>query len=203
MTEPPRIRVLLVEDHPVVRQGQRLLLELEGIDVCGEADSIETALQNAAQSHPDLVVVDLSLGDEDGLDLVGQFAAKEPRPHLLVYSMFEDPVHVDRALQAGASAYVTKRDAAGVLPRAIRECVAGRCYLSPRVEQKRAEPSDGLSLQERQVFDLLGEGHATSAIAARLDLSPRTVESYYARIQAKLGLSGMKELRQQAIAKHF
>jgi DNA-binding NarL/FixJ family response regulator len=193
----------MVEDHPVVRQGLRLLLEQEGIQVCGEADSIEGAIECVGRCQPDLVMVDLHLGEEDGLDLVQRLTAGKSGLPVLVYSMFEDSAHVDRALHAGASAYVTKREAADVLAWAILECAAGRRYLSPRIEQKRAESNEVLSLQEQQVFELLGEGHNTSAIAAHLDLSPRTVESYYGRIQAKLGLSGMKELRQRAIAKHF
>jgi len=107
---------------------------------------------------------------------------------------------VDRALRAGAGAYVTKREASRVLAHAIRECTAGRRFLSPRIAQKWAEAGPALSLQEQQVFELLGQGLTASAIAARLDLSPRTVESYYSRMQSKLGLSGMKELRQRAIA---
>lgn len=195
------IRMLMVEDHPAVRQGLRLLLEQESIQVCAEADSIETAIQSTAHCDPDLVMVDLHLGDEDGLELVRRLALEKPGLPLLVYSMFEDFAHVERALRAGAGAYVTKREAPHVLAHAIRECTAGRFYLSPRIEQKRAEPADALSLQEQQVFDLLGQGLNTAAIAARMDLSPRTVESYYARIQTKLDLPGMKELRQQAIAK--
>ena len=203
MTEPLRIRVLMVEDHPVVRQGLRLLLELEGIQVCAEVDSIKAAILSAERCSPDLVMVDLNLGDEDGLELLRQLTAEQPSLPLLVYSMFEDPAHVDRALRAGARAYVTKREGAHVLPLAIRECAAGRRYLSPRIAQQRAESNEFLSLQEQQVFELLGRGKTISAIAARLDLSPRTVESYFARIQAKLGLSSMKELRQRAIAKHL
>ncbi len=200
MSEGPWIRLLMVEDHLAVRQGLRLLLEQEGIQVCAEADSIETALQSFVRVSPDLVMVDLSLGDEDGLDLLRLLSRENPDLPLLVYSMFEDLTHVDRALRAGAGAYVTKREASRVLAHAIRECIAGRRFLSPRIAQKWAGAGPALSLQEQQVFELMGQGLTASAIAARLDLSPRTVESYYSRMQAKLGLSGMKELRQRAIA---
>jgi DNA-binding NarL/FixJ family response regulator len=203
MMDSAAIQVLMVEDHPAVRQGLRLLLEQEGIRICAEADSIEASLRCLTQVSPDLVMVDLHLGEEDGLDLVRLVTEQSPGLPLLVYSMFEDPTHVTQALQAGAKGYVTKREASAVLAHAIRECTAGRAYLSPRIGLNRAGSAATLSFQEQQVFHLLGEGHATSAIAAQLDLSPRTVESYYSRIQTKLGLSGMKALRQKAIRKHL
>lgn len=203
MTKSQMIQVLLVEDHPVVRQGLRLLLEQEGIQVCGEADNVEAARQCASQCQPDVVVVDLSLGDEDGVELLGHLQQEWPELPLLVYSMFGDSVHVDRALRAGARAFVSKREASDVLALAIRECVAGRRYLSPSIELEREGSTVTLSLQEIQIFNLMGEGLNTSTVAARLDLSPRTVESYYSRMQAKLQVRGMRELRQRAIARRL
>jgi DNA-binding NarL/FixJ family response regulator len=203
---PVRLRVLLVEDHPAVRQGLRLMLEDEGIQVCAEADHGDEALLGAAREAPDLAVIDLALGDEDGLELLARFGRERPGLTLLVYSMFEDAEHVGQALAAGALGYVTKREAADVLAQAIRECTAGRRYLSPRVGSERAQGGapagllGTLSLQERQVYQLLGQGFSTSAIAARMDLSPRTVESYFARIQGKLELEGMHALRRHAYA---
>ena len=203
MTTSKLIRVLLVEDHPAVRQGLRLLLELEGIQVCGEADSIESGRQCAGQCQPDVAMVDLSLGDEDGLELVGHLVRERPGLPLLIYSMFGDSVHVGRALRVGAQAYVTKREASDVLAHAIRECMAGRRYLSPSIEVAPEDPIATLSLQELQIFDLMAEGLNTSSVAARLDLSPRTVETYYRRLQAKLEIHGMKKLRQRAIARRL
>lgn len=195
------VRVYLVEDHPAVRVGIRLLLSEAGMEVCGEASSIQQALEGIAAQPVDLVIVDLSLGGEDGLDLVRELTVPA-----LVYSMFEDAAHVTRAFSAGARGYLTKRDAAEVLPDAIRTCLAGQRYTSPAAAQGLAdapevlEQAEKLSLQEQRVLDLLGQGFTTQAIAARLDLSPRTVESYFSRLQVKLGLSGMKALRLHAVA---
>ena len=206
---PAPLRVLLVEDHPAVRQGLRLLLEDEGIQVCAEADHGAAAMLGAAREAPDLAVIDLALGDEDGLELLARFRRERPGLVLLVYSMFEDAEHVAQALAAGALGYVTKREAAEVLAQAIRECAAGRRFLSPRVASARGQgraPAGllgTLSVQERQVYQLLGQGFSTSAIAARMDLSPRTVESYFARIQGKLDLEGMHALRRHAYARRW
>jgi len=203
---PAVLRVLLVEDHPAVRHGLRLLLENASIEICSEAENTEEALRALETLKPGLVLLDLSLGEESGLDLMRRLIQVRPGLPILVYSMFEDATHVALALKAGARAYVAKREPMHLLIEAIRACLQGKRYLSPRVEEKLAAvesealPQELLSAQEQQVFELLGEGLATPAIAARLDLSPRTVQSYYTRILQKLALPGMKELRQKAIA---
>jgi two-component system, NarL family, invasion response regulator UvrY len=201
------IRVYMVEDHPAVRQGIRLLLELDGIQICGETETIATALEEIPQQAPSLVMIDLSLGEESGLDLLRELLNREPDLPVIVYSMFEDAQHIRRALSAGAQAYVTKREASEVLVQAIRECLAGRTYTSPRAARSLAQDpnpevgAEALSLQEEQVFELLGQRFNTRSIAARLDLSPRTVETYYTRLLTKLHLRGMKELRNLAITR--
>jgi len=206
MSEPRTIRVLIVEDHPVVRLGLRHVMEREGLEVCAEAGSIEAALRGPALASADLVTIDLSLGGEDGLDLVRRLTRDRPQLPVLVYSMFEDAAHIDRALRAGAKGYLTKGETFEVLAGAIRACLAGIRYLSPIAERSwiaSAEARKGLevlSAQEQQVYALLGQGLSTADIAEEIEVSPRTVESYFARIQIKLGLAGMKELRQQAIA---
>jgi len=198
-------RVLIVDDHPAVRFGLRLLLEREGLTVAGEADCMAAARQLAADSRPDLAIVDLSLGDEDGLELLAELGRSEPGLALLVYSMHEDAEHIQRALGAGARGYFAKRESAAQLGEGLRSVLAGAVYLSPRIAQSLAEArtstSRQLSQKEQEIYELLGEGLGSSAIAARLDLSPRTVESYFARMLAKLGLGGTRELRQQAIAR--
>jgi len=204
---PEPIRVVLVEDHPVLRLGLRRILDHDGIQVCGEADSIATGIQAVATHRPDLALVDLALGQEDGAELVRQLAKGNPDLRILVYSGFQDATHVERSLQAGAMAYVTKGETYDLLALAIRECAAGRRYLSPIAKRLLLDsPYVGellttLSLKEQQVYKLLGQGVSTSEIAAQMDLSPRTVETYFARIQIKLGLSGMRELKQQVVAK--
>ncbi len=200
------IRVLVVDDHPTVCQGLALLLQSEGIAVCAEASGRAEALARAEECRPDLALVDLSLGDEDGLVLVTDLHGRAMRS--LVYSMHEDGRHVQGAFVAGALGYVTKREIRGVLVQAIREVAAGRRFVSPRAAVALADrvadaPADDvhadLSRQERQVYRLLGQGEGTSGIAAAMDISARTVESYYARMLVKLGLDGMRELRRHAI----
>ncbi len=199
------IRVYLVEDHPAVRQGLRLMLELDGMHVCGEAEDARTALTEIQVAAPDLVMVDLSLGEDSGLDLIRALAQRWPELPTLAYSMFEDTLHVKRAFGAGARAYVTKREAPEILVQAIQECLAGRTFASPRVARGLVQGvaseggSESLSLQEQEVLDLLGLRLSTKEIAAALNLSPRTVETYFSRIQTKLRLRGMCDLRRIAL----
>lgn len=196
----------MVDDHPAVRQGLRLLLEQEGVVICGEADGVAAAREAIPAARPDLVLVDLSLGRESGLTLLKELAALCPEVPLLVYSMHEDSFHVGQALAAGAAGYVTKREMASVLTRAIGEVLGGRRYLSPRLEGLEGagagpgRADEPLSPRELLVFRLLGEGHSPAGIADHLGVSRRTVDSYFARIQEKLGVRGMEELRLRAVA---
>lgn len=201
------IRVLIVDDHPAIRQGLKLLLEPEGVTVCAEADSLAEALATCQQHQPDVVLVDLSLGDEDGAVLLE--GLRERGLPSLVYSMHEDGLHVTRAFAAGALGYVTKREVHRVLVQAISEVAAGRRFVSPRAAVALAEqfvdsPEDtvlrGLSRQEQEVYRLLGNGETTKQIAAAMKISTRTVESYFDRILVKMGLAGMHELRCHAIS---
>jgi DNA-binding NarL/FixJ family response regulator len=200
------LRVLLVEDHPAVRQGLRMVLEMNRIAVCREADDPASGLRGVAETRPDLALIDLSLGEENGLDLIRQLAEGYPDLILLVYSMFEDAAHVRQAMRAGASGYLAKREPISLLPQAIDRCLAGEIYLSPRITEKLTEAkvrealSTTFSRREQEVYDLLGQDCGSSVIASRLGLGRRTVETYYQRILAKLDLPGMAELRRRARA---
>ena len=202
----PAPRVFLVDDHPAVREGLRLLLAQSGIEVCGEAGDAAGALETVRGAAPDLVMVDLSLGEESGLTLLRALGGAAPGVPLLVYSMHEDPFHVQQAFAAGAAGYVTKREVASLLAHAVGEIRAGRRYTSPRAAQAlaAAPPAAGrpeaLSPRELEVYRLLGEGYSTHAIAEALGVSRRTVESFYARILEKLGVPGMEALRRRAAA---
>ena len=127
MSERKAIRVMIVEDHPVVRLGLHHMLEKEGLEVCAELDSGEAALRDPSLAMVDLVTIDLSLGGENGLDLVRRLTRDRPRLPLLVYSMFEDAAHIDHALRAGAKGYLTKGEAFEVLAGAIRACSSCSC----------------------------------------------------------------------------
>jgi len=207
-----RPRILLVDDHPVVRAGLVLVLEQDGLEICGEAGSRCEALARLADASPDLLLLDLTLGREDGLALLEELSKRRPGLPVVVYSMHEDTLHIERAFAAGARGYVTKQEVAGALIGAIRSALRGERYMSPIAAQAMAHKLAGgpapsamaekadLSAQERRVYALLARGGTTSEIAAEMDLSPRTVESYFSRIQTKLQLTSMKELRRHAIA---
>jgi DNA-binding NarL/FixJ family response regulator len=206
---PGPIRLLVVDDHPAVREGLALLVSSEGMEVCAEAARRAEALLRADECRPDLAVVDLSLDGEDGLLLVADLAARGVPT--LVYSMHNDAEHVEGAFGAGALGYVTKAEFRGVLVEAIRTVSAGLRFVSAkaavaladRLTESPAVDSHGtLSGKEREVYRLLGQGEGTSEIAAAMNISTHTVESYYARIRQKLGLDGMYELRRHSID-HF
>jgi DNA-binding NarL/FixJ family response regulator len=203
---PAAIRLFVVDDHPVVREGLRLLLEQQGILICGEAGDATTALAAIPATSPDLVMVDLSLGQESGLTLLRALASLLPRVPCLVYSMHEDSFHVQQAFAAGATGYVTKREIPAMLTLAIGELLAGRHYTSPRVEKvlgahpAERRKAESLSPRELVVYTLLGEGYSTHGIAEKLGVSRRTVDSYFARILEKLHTPGMEALRRRAAA---
>lgn len=209
LTASTSIRVLLVDDHPAVRQGLALLLAPEGIDVSAEAAGRADALACVDERRPDLAIVDLSLDGEDGLALIGDLCARAVP--VLVYSMHDDARRVRSAVDAGALGYVTKRELQHVLVQGIREVTLGRRFVSPNAAVALAESViesaadfaiQKLSPHERQVYDLLGHGANIYDIAAALDISTHTVETYYGRILVKLGLDGMHHLRRHAI-EHF
>lgn len=207
MTAPlPALRVFVVDDHPVLRKGIDLLLQQAGVRVVGSAAALADARAGIGATAPDVVLVDLALGEEDGRTLIRELARSGgPRP--LVYSMDEEGPAVEESLALGALGYVTKGEVWDTLVTALGEVAAGRRYLSPRARRALddagdagPEPGADLSARERDVFRLLGEGFAPKEIAARLDVGSRTVESYCARLQEKLRLAGMRELRRAAIA---
>lgn len=199
---PAGPRILLVEDHPTVRLGLRQLLAEQGLEVWREVEDVSGALALLREAAADLVILDLALGSEDGLDLLRQ----RPELPMLVYSMHEDAAHVNQAFRAGARGYVTKRDPVDVLGEGIRQCLAGQKFASPIASRSLAEAPEcaralqDLSPQEQRVLELLGQGFTIQIIAAELGVSPRTVETYCGRLQVKLGVSGMKELRIYAAA---
>jgi DNA-binding NarL/FixJ family response regulator len=203
---PAPIRLLLVDDHPAVREGLALLVSSEGMDVLAVAGGPAEALERVDACRPDVAVVDLSLDGQDGLELVIQLKARGIPA--LVYSVYNDPQHIEDAFVAGALGYVTKSEFRGVIVEAIREVSAGGRFVSPKAAVALAErladgpPGGGfdhLSAKEREVYRLLGQGDGTYEIATALKISTHTVESYYSRIRQKLGLEGMYELRRHAI----
>jgi DNA-binding NarL/FixJ family response regulator len=180
-----------------------VVLAPDGVVVCAEAESLAGALAHVSHLHPDLAVVDLSLDGEDGLVLVAELSARGVKT--LVYSMHEDSRRVNAAFIAGALGYVTKRELHGVLVQAIREVAAGRRFVSPKaaaglVDAPVPAAVRRFSPREDHVYRLLGHGLNAAEIAARLEISGHTAETYFSRLRNKLNIKTMHELRQRAIS---
>lgn len=200
------ICILVVDDHPAVRAGLSLLVSSQGLEICAEAGARREALEHADRRRPDLAIVDLSLDGEDGLLLVSDLINRDVP--VLVYSMHGDSEHVKGAFSAGALGYVTKSEIRDVLIEGIHAVCSGHRFVSPKAavaladrvtDPPTGDPLKTLSSKEREVFRRLGEGDGTLEIAGRMQISTHTVESYYARIQLKLNVQGMYELRHRAI----
>jgi DNA-binding NarL/FixJ family response regulator len=203
--ETGSVRIFLIDDHPVMRNGLSLLLTQIGHTICAEAGSRAEVLRRIDASGAEIAVVDLSLAEESGLDLIDDLSSRNIPT--LIYSMHEDWGVIERAFDRGARGYVTKREVANVLIEAIAEIVSGQRYTSPRVMRSLAShlhrQDDGgaaeLSSREEQILNRLGSGETSAEIGQALHISAHTVETYYARIIKKLGLPSMKELRKLAI----
>lgn len=199
--------VLLVEDHPIVRHGLRAMIDDEkDLTVCGEAAGVKQALPLVRQLKPDVMVIDIALGAENGLDLIRQAHDEFPDMPLLALSMHDEAVYGERALRAGAKGYIMKKEAMDKLLTAIRRVLAGELYVSDgmaaRLVNKLINPAGGdatsgvqsLSEREFQVFRLIADGIGPSEIAQRLSVSVKTIETHREHIKEKLGLKTGPEL---------
>lgn len=203
-------RVLIVDDHPIVRQGMKLMIDAEpDLAVCGEAQSEQEARSRVRALVPDAVVVDLSLDQGDGINVVRDICAHFPDIRVLVLSMHDEAVYAERLLSEGASGYIMKQAATDQLVNALRMVLRGDTYLSQTVRERMSqagthaeEPRSRLSARELQVIDLVGRGVSSRDIASRLSLSVKTIESHRAAIKRKLGLMTNAQLVQYAIQWH-
>jgi len=204
-------RVLIVDDHPIVREGLRALIsQQDDLEVCGEAESADEALQLVADYHPDVAVIDISLKDSDGLDLIRRIREHSRSVRMLVSSMHDESFYARRSLRAGALGYVSKENAAGEIIDAIHRVLEGRLYLSQEMSEHLISSMlsseddadyrsvDSLSDRELEVFRWIGRGLTTREIAGRLNLSVKTVETYRQRIRDKLDLRNGAELARRA-----
>jgi two-component system, NarL family, invasion response regulator UvrY len=198
-----RIKVMLVDDHAVVRMGFRLLLQgSPDIEVIGEAQSGEEAVRLFQALAPDVLVMDISMPGIGGLEAIDRVLAKDPQQKILVLSAHEDVMHARRVLKAGASGYLTKRSAAEVLMEAIRAVHKGQLYLEPQIAQAMAmeqvsgskNPVDALSEKEFKVFIELAKGKSVQDIADVMSLSPRTIGTHLYNIKQKLDAANSAEL---------
>src|ERR1044071_8802806 len=197
----PRIDVMLVDDHAVVRMGFRLLIEAApDMRVVAEAASGEDAVRAIEDARPDVVVMDLSMPGIGGLEAVRRILAKAPEARVLVLSAHEDAMHARRTLKAGAAGYLTKRSAAEALIEAIRQVCQGGSFLEPQISEqlvgrsRTPEPLDTLSEKEFQDFIVLASGLSAQEIATVMSLSPSTVGTHLYNIKQKLGATNSAEL---------
>jgi DNA-binding NarL/FixJ family response regulator len=196
---------LIVDDHPIVRLGIRQMLAAErDLEVCGEAESADAAKQSIASAHPDLAIVDLSLAEGTGLDLIRSLRESMPTLPVLVLSMHDEALFAERVLRAGARGYIMKREAITGLVSAIRQVLSGRIHVSEGMAQAVLErlghvgaPDNllaSLTDRELEVFDLIGRGLSTSSIAQQMGVSIKTVETYRSNIKTKLNLKDATDL---------
>jgi DNA-binding NarL/FixJ family response regulator len=203
------IRILIADDHGVVAEGLKHLVEKErDMEVIACVGDGREAVQHARDTQPDVVLMDLSMPELNGADATRAILERDPKCRVIVLSMYSQREYVRRALKAGAAGYVVKRSAAKEVVDAIRAVHAGQRYLSPRVadvvledytDDKQDDPLARLSAREREVLQLLAEGRTGAQIAERLSLSQKTVETYRARLVEKLGIRDLAGLVRFAI----
>jgi len=210
MSAEPTLRVVIADDHAVVRAGLRLLLEREvGIDPVAEAANASEAVARAAEHQPDVVLIDVTMPGESGIEAIPRLLDASPSSKVLVLSMHDDPRYVRDAFAAGASGYVLKEAADSELVAAIRQVAAGASYVNPALgarivaaetKDKTAAAADPLSVREHEVLRLLALGHTNQEIAEQLFISVRTAETHRAHIMRKLKLGSRAELVRYALA---
>jgi DNA-binding NarL/FixJ family response regulator len=213
VSDATNIRILIVDDHPIVRQGLAMLIRRER-DLCAftEAEGVSQAITSFRETQPDLVIVDVSLQNGSGIELCKELVALQPDVKILVCSMHDETLFAERALRAGAKGYINKEEASEQLVAAIRRVLEGRVYLSERMtdrmlsrkltngrENSEKSSIELLSDRELEVFEQIGHGVTTRQIAEKLHLSPKTVETYRENIKVKLNLSNSAELSRHAV----
>jgi two-component system, NarL family, response regulator NreC len=202
-------RVLIVDDHAVVRSGLRLLIDAEDdLETAGEAGSAREAIFEARSLKPDVILLDIVMPEQSGLEAIPQLVHESPDVKVLVLSMQDEPRYVREAFEIGASGYVLKEAADSELVAAIREVAKGGRYVHPELgarlvaadtEERRRSEEDPLSEREREVLRLLALGHTNQEIAKQLFISVRTAETHRAHIMQKLRLSSRAELVRYAL----
>ncbi|MGE0378364.1 MAG: response regulator [Planctomycetaceae bacterium] len=199
-----------MDDHPVVREGLAMQIASQrDLEVWGEAEDVPTALALLKSDQPDVAVIDISLKKGSGIDLIRRIKEGYPNVRILTWSMYPENLYAERALQAGAHGYLHKGRATRDLLGAIRAVLAGKMYVSDELANNLLQravgrkpptgsPIDLLSNRELEAFELMGQGQTTERIAATMNVSPKTIETYRARIKEKLGIANVTELVQRA-----
>lgn len=207
-----KTQILIVDDHPVVRQGLRLALaRYPELEICGEADGEDVAIQQFRALSPDLVVADISLNNGSGLELIKELKALQPASRILIWSMHDETLFAERAIRAGAMGFVNKTEPIETVIAAIERIIVGKVYVSEQMTERMISrtmgsgtnevrtPMESLSDRELEVFQEIGHGVTTRQIAAKLGLSPKTVETYRENIKSKLKLANATELTRHAV----
>src|SRR5262245_12971769 len=205
-------KILIVDDHPLVRQGLIGLLSTQSdFMVCGEASGIAEARQLAEAERPDVAIIDITLEDGSGIELIKDLSASFPDMKLLVLTMHDELVFAERALRAGATGYVNKQEVSRSIVKAIREILQGKLYLSQRATERMVQlavgskaqagksPVERLTDREIEIFQMIGQGLTTRQIAGKLGLSPKTVDAHRERIKQRLELKNVTELTKHAV----
>lgn len=210
----PKTRTLIVDDHPMMRQGLRELFSSEpDLEITAELADIPEALKHARKNPPDLAVIDISLPSGSGLDLAKQLLALQPQTRILFVSMHDDEVYAERAIRAGALGYINKSQPGDQILGAIRKVIRGQLAIDQSIADTlvrrginlQTQPATGiesLSDRELEIFQLIGQGLGTRAIAERLSLSVKTIESHREHIKSKLNLASATDLAHQATLWH-
>lgn len=205
MTMNAPIRLMLVDDHPLVRDGLKARMDsVDDIEVVGEAGDADAALAEIERCRPGVVLMDIGMRGVGGIELTGRLHASHPQVAVLMLSMYDAPEYAQRALAAGARGYVLKDAPSSEILGAIRTVVGGGTYLSPAIAQqlfRAPAPAarNQLSAREQEILRGLGAGHSSKQIARDLGLSVRTVESHRQSIRRKLDLAGQAELIKYAV----
>ena len=205
-------RVFVVDDHPLVREGLTNLINgQDDLIVCGEANDSAQTINGIVKARPDVALIDISLENESGLELVKQLSSQFPQVALIILSMHDEGLYAERALRAGARGYVMKHEMSKSVLASIRQVLAGGVYVSAKIVNRMAlrlassreaaasSPVERLSDRELEIFRLLGQGRTTSQIAGDLNLSLKTVQAYCARAKEKFGVTSLTELLRAAI----
>ena len=212
MAEDFKKRIIVVDDHPIMRKGLSETLNAEhGFEVVSQFERAENVLEKYDDLSPDLAIIDISLPGMSGLELVKHLVSRDANLKILMVSRHEENLYAERALRAGAKGYIMKQEAGEVLLKAVRKIFNGGIYVSDEINEKLLlgmargredisdSPIDLLSDRELEVFELTGKGNITREIAEKLHLSVKTVESYRARIKTKLNLDNATELMMHAV----
>ena len=211
-TNEKKTQVLIVDDHPVIRNGLATIINHEqDMNVCGEAEDAHQALKAVTELKPDIVIADISLKNSDGLELTKNIKARYPRLPVVIFSVHDEFIYAERALLAGAKAYLMKDSLSENIIKAVRAVLKGEIFVSDTISNKflrhiardkagtAKTPIENLSDRELEIFRLIGEGYKASQIAKQLHLSIKTIETYRTRIKEKLDIDNASELLKYSI----